>query len=629
MWRKRLAFFKNLGLLFVVLLVIYQWYAIGKLQRQQESFNLQQISQLEAEFGEEELTVTNENSEAPVNGVEAELLAVFKKLVEDEEKVTRTAGIRANYTDLAQKLVLSDSYGINDTRIVHVASGATVVSFSVDQELGAYLINLPHEQKRYLEHVDFEEFIASLNTGAIEEYQRLAIVKQQMLSALQAALAQPEAVQLLADKQVRTEVSGAGINFVSSDEINLLTLTVDPLKNVYRINGDARSEFEASELTGELPSVLASLDTRTELEKIKASQLEQFMEAINSAQVEQALKAYDLQLLDSQDRTDGNYFVFGNDTGEKFTIVLERGTGLVKILRDREIILLDQLLAEDKKKTLVSLPSNLDFSSTPAADEEVVLLAGKHGSLTDTLILAYIRPSEEKIKLISIPRDLYWEGRKINSYFADYGMPRLVEELEKLMRTEISHYVLVDMYAFIEVVDILGGVDITLTEALVDPSYKTFDNGEWGTLNYQPGTYHLSGVQALRLARSRQFSSDFARSERQQQILSALQDKASSLSLRNLPTIIALTRAVLSRVETDLGLGETIDYYKRYKDYDVKNVAVLSTGNILYSSYSNQAGYDQCIASGTGNCSRGGYILLPKDDNWAAIPWYVYSLMKN
>ena len=111
-------------------------------------------------------------------------------------------------------------------------------------------------------------------------------------------------------------------------------------------------------------------------------------------------------------------------------------------------------------------------------------------------------------------------------------------ELKKVLSDmtgyKLDKYILIDMYAFIDVIDLIGGIDVHLDKAVIDPTYRTVDDGVVGTLHYEPGDYHLGGVEALRLARSRHTSSDFARAERQQLIIESIQNKAQKCRPRSL-----------------------------------------------------------------------------------------------
>ena len=240
--------------------------------------------------------------------------------------------------------------------------------------------------------------------------------------------------------------------------------------------------------------------------------------------------------------------------------------------------------------------------------------------------------------MISIPRDLYYNGRKINELPNSYGMPELKRVLSELTGYELDKYVLIDMYAFIDVVNLIGGIDIHLDEAVVDPTYKTVDNGVAGTLNYQPGDYHLGGKEALRLARSRHTSSDFARAERQQLILEALQTKARNFGLGDAGTIYKIAKSVLAKVETDVNINEAIAFYFRYQNYKIESNNVISSGNILYvPPYTTAEQCNDLIASAqaAGKAAPGcsgenhGYTLLPKDNDWNVIKWYFKEKFEN
>ncbi len=276
-----------------------------------------------------------------------------------------------------------------------------------------------------------------------------------------------------------------------------------------------------------------------------------------------------------------------------------------------------------------------------------MLLAGKHGSLVDTMIFANVNPEKRKITLVSIPRDLYYNNRKINSYYALYGMEELKRILSKITGYRIDKYVLIDMYAFIDVVDLIGGIDVHLDSPVIDPTYKTFDNGEWSTLYYRAGDYHLNGKQALRLARTRHTSSDFARAERQQMILKSLQKKAREFGFGDAARLTEIAKTVLAKTETDFNLADALASYFRYQGFEVESGNVLSSGNVLESKNTGEDKGRACLqklgkqtAGDAANeeelkkkraaCEeiKGEYILLPRNGNWNTIKWYFHQLVE-
>lgn len=250
------------------------------------------------------------------------------------------------------------------------------------------------------------------------------------------------------------------------------------------------------------------------------------------------------------------------------------------------------------------------------------------------MIIANIDQNRQKITLISIPRDLFYNNRKINFIHSLYGMEELKRTLGFVTGFEIDRHILIDMYAFIDVIDMIGGIDVHLNQPVIDPTYKTFDGGKWGTMYFRAGDHHLSGRQALRLARSRHTSSDFARSERQHMILSAVRDKFSEFGLGDASALKLMIKNLLAKTDTDLNLAEAITDYFRYRSYDIRGGYVLSTINVLDWSYTNDKAYEEAgcpapekadeeLKKKCATFDRGQYILTPKEENWNAIRWYV------
>lgn len=272
-----------------------------------------------------------------------------------------------------------------------------------------------------------------------------------------------------------------------------------------------------------------------------------------------------------------------------------------------------------------------------------ILLVGRHGGNTDSMIIANINTNKGIVSLISIPRDIYFNGRKINSANYYYGMGELKRQLGIVTGLHVDHYMIIDMYAFIEVIDLMGGIDFYVHKPIVDPTYKTFDNGEWSTLNYQRGEYHLSGVQALRLARSRHTSSDFARAERQQDIIVSIKNKASSLGAGDAGKIAYMISAILKRTQTDMPYKTMMSYLLRFKNYNTHANGVLSTSNVLKSKsqtlelkedekpekcYKKLPNANRVIEIKCSVRFEGQYILIPRED-WNTVRWYVRKMLQD
>ncbi len=145
------------------------------------------------------------------------------------------------------------------------------------------------------------------------------------------------------------------------------------------------------------------------------------------------------------------------------------------------------------------------------------------------------------------------------------GGPALAAEaVETNLGVPIHYYVRVDFNAFVELVDRLGGIDITVEEDIHDPKYPSHDPADpygYDPLHIEAGEHHFDGDMALKYARTRRSpGADFDRAQRQQQVLKAVFDKVTRLDM--LPTLLAQAPQLWSMledsVETDLTLDQIV-----------------------------------------------------------------------
>jgi anionic cell wall polymer biosynthesis LytR-Cps2A-Psr (LCP) family protein len=202
-----------------------------------------------------------------------------------------------------------------------------------------------------------------------------------------------------------------------------------------------------------------------------------------------------------------------------------------------------------------------------------------------------------------------------------------MKELQEITGLKIEKYIHIDMFAFIEVVNIIGGIDIVLERDLIDPTYKIKEYGKWETLCYRKGTYHLDGIQTLRVARSRNFTSDFDRSRRQQKILLAIRDKFKELSIFNLDKIYQLISTLLKYVKTNLTPFEMAYYFNTFNNYRINSQNTLDSSNVLYSTYSNIYLLGNDNSDIDENFIKGAWILMPVNNDWNCIKWYISELI--
>jgi polyisoprenyl-teichoic acid--peptidoglycan teichoic acid transferase len=227
-----------------------------------------------------------------------------------------------------------------------------------------------------------------------------------------------------------------------------------------------------------------------------------------------------------------------------------------------------------------------------------VLLLGIGGQghdgpyLTDTIILAQIRPDIGEVTLTSIPRD-YWSDMpgggqdKINSAFA-YGIGQNMdwdkaganarEVAQNLSGLQIPYFAVMDFSGFEKAVDQVGGLDINVANTFTDYSYPDSGTGYLPPVTFTAGLQHMDGTRALEFARSRHAAgiegSDFARGQRQQKIIDAFKQKVLSGNLvGDAGNINSLLGIFADHFHTNITPSEIYHIYSLTKN---KNMQTLS-----------------------------------------------------
>ncbi len=230
-------------------------------------------------------------------------------------------------------------------------------------------------------------------------------------------------------------------------------------------------------------------------------------------------------------------------------------------------------------------------------------------TLTDTMMVVSLDPVGHTVSMVSLPRDIVniplgngdIYGPKLNSLmsyadrhpdeFPKGGMTTLEDAVGALLGIPISYYARLDFKGFVHMVDSVGGVDIKVKKDLDDPGYDGYGLGEKG-FSLTKGTHHLDGAQALAYARIRKAvgESDFTRADRQQQILVALKDQATSGGsiLFELP---GLMEAVGETVKSDIPSDRLPDLAAIMDEMKAKSVTravinhpLVDTRNTRYGS---------------------------------------------
>lgn len=230
-----------------------------------------------------------------------------------------------------------------------------------------------------------------------------------------------------------------------------------------------------------------------------------------------------------------------------------------------------------RKFIVLMLALALLFTSIPCQAKSswtnILLLGGDSRQTdayerTDTMMILSLNREDRSIKLTSIMRDTWVEfpgksqSGKINAANV-YGGPKYaVRTVNKNFSTNIEYYILVNMSDLVAIIDLVGGIDIEVTESELEQinayAQDYIDNiqaYDGQTQLDQAGYVHLNGLLATAYTRDRYTDSDFGRVMRQQNVMMALSDQVQNMELDEL---MAVVNDIYDHIKTNLDDG-TLD----------------------------------------------------------------------
>ena len=185
---------------------------------------------------------------------------------------------------------------------------------------------------------------------------------------------------------------------------------------------------------------------------------------------------------------------------------------------------------------------------------------GETRARSDSMILCTIDTEKKTMVMTSFLRDLYvdipdWNGRtyqdnRLNACYAFGGMGMLDLALEKNFGIQVDHNLEVDFGGFSEIINIFGGVTVNLTKA--EANYM----GQ----GLKEGVNFLNPDQALSYSRIRYLDSDFGRTNRQRNVLTAL---FNSIKTMNADQLTQLINTILPMMTTDMTNADITAYMVR------------------------------------------------------------------
>ena len=225
------------------------------------------------------------------------------------------------------------------------------------------------------------------------------------------------------------------------------------------------------------------------------------------------------------------------------------------------------------------------------------------GVRTDTIIVLSIEIETGKAVAFSIPRNwqamrfpegtpaaaAYPDGydQKANAVYAlgtdrpdlfpDSGDPAsdaIKQVLAQVLGIPIQYYVLVDMVAVVDTIDLFGGLDLTVTEHISDSIKPIVPGGPSLVIDTEPGEHHFDGSTTLAYVRSRRQSWDYNRMARQRCVVGAMIDQISALDvIRNFRP---LSDIISEHVTTDIPLDRSDDLIQIADRLDPQRITTLS-----------------------------------------------------
>lgn len=244
---------------------------------------------------------------------------------------------------------------------------------------------------------------------------------------------------------------------------------------------------------------------------------------------------------------------------------------------------LEEIILENTEKDRKEISSNYVYNILLIGCDSRE--AGGSGR-SDAMILVSINSKTKKIILTSLLRDIYLKipshkNNRLNAAYAYGGANLLIDTIEKNFQIDIDKYISVDFYTFIDVVDSIDGVTLSVKEEYIPiiNFYIREINQHIGVeesddLLTNAGEYILNGKQTLGYVRNRYTGTDFARTARQRIVLQTIFDKIKNLNTLN---IIKLSDKILPQITTNLSENKILSLIlsvPAYQKYEIEQWSI-------------------------------------------------------
>ncbi len=266
----------------------------------------------------------------------------------------------------------------------------------------------------------------------------------------------------------------------------------------------------------------------------------------------------------------------------------------------------------DSEGAVQENPENTNSENLPPIN---ILLLGTDADVdgpprTDTIILLTIVRQTQTAGMLSLPRDLWvpiptYGTYKINTAYSigeSNGYPGGGAQLIKntvsgFIGQPVPYYIRVNFRGFVEIIDLIGGVEVNVPKVIYDTAYPTSDYGV-ETFYLDAGLQRLDGESALKYVRTRNVDDDYGRARRQQDVIKAVVDQVLKADMipsliTKLPTLVYTMR---SSIETDIPMADMLELANYARQASLKDIRQL----VLDSNYGEET-----------YAADGAWILLP------------------
>ena len=236
-------------------------------------------------------------------------------------------------------------------------------------------------------------------------------------------------------------------------------------------------------------------------------------------------------------------------------------------------------ISKESNGTASKKPENKSTNSKLEKKERInLVLLGidrrnkDEGYRTDIMIVVSIDKARNKAVMVSLPRDLWWNGGRLNATYSAEGWDGLQTAIETVTGIRPEKYILTDFVDFKWIVDSMGGVPVNVETTFTDSQYPVDETFEYQTVTFTQGEEKLSGDRALIFSRSRKGDNDngdWGRMKRQHLILKGMLKAVSQPEsiFRNMEISKALDMVTKGRMDTNLEVSDATYLWDLHKDW--------------------------------------------------------------